>query len=145
MTTPRVARHKSPFDRGCSVCRMPKRRLPDVLVLYVALSVLQPALFVLVGALHHPNERGLAFMAFLLVALAYRSRIAWVMLLALNALPLLAVLGASFGSGVLWSHVAVIVLTGVALEATLLSPAMRQHVGGRRKRSDLGSSTTLSV
>jgi hypothetical protein len=124
---------------------MPKRRLRDVLFLYVVLSVLQPALFVLVGALHHPNGRGLAFIAVLLVALAFGSRIAWVILLALNALPLLGVLGAAFGSGVLWSHVVVIVLTGVALEATLLSPAMRQHVGSRRNRSDLDGSTTLSV
>jgi len=124
---------------------MPKRRLPDALFLYVVLSVLQPALFVLVGALHHPNERGIAFMAVLLLALVCGSRIAWVMLLALNALPLLAVLGAPFGSGVLWSHVVVIVLTGVVLEAILMSPTMREHVGGRRKSSDLDGSTTLFV
>jgi hypothetical protein len=84
-------------------------------------------------------------MAVLLVALVYGSRIAWVMLLALNALPLLAVPGAPFGSGVLWSPVVVIVLTGVALQATLLSPAMRQHVGRRRNPSDPDGSTTLFV
>lgn len=113
---------------------MHRRRLPGAFFLYVALTVLQPMLFVLVGALHHLNGRGIGFMVVMLFALGYRSRIAWVLLIVLNAIPLLAI-GASLGPGVLWSHLAVMVLTGVALEATLLSPAMRQHVGGRRTRS----------
>jgi hypothetical protein len=112
------------------------RRLPDVFFVYVTLTVLQPTLFVLVGALDHLNKRGIAFMVVLLLALAVRSRIAWVLLIVLNAIPLLAI-GAILAPSVLWSHVAVMVLTGVALEATLLSPAMRQHVGSRRNRSNV--------
>jgi hypothetical protein len=104
-------------------------------LLYVALALLQPGLFVLVGALHHPNERGMAFLAVLLLALAYGSRIAWGLLVVLDAIPLLAV-GAAAGPGVVWSHVVVVVLTGVALETTLLSPAMRRHVSSRRNRPD---------
>jgi hypothetical protein len=99
------------------------------------LTVLQPALFVLVGALHQPNKRGIAFMVVLLLALAYGSRIAWVVLIVVNAIPLLAI-GAALGPGILWSHMVVMVLTAVALEATLLSGAMRRHIR-RRNRSDL--------
>ncbi len=115
---------------------MLERRLPGVLLLFVGLTALQPALFVLVGALDHPNTGGIAFVVVLVLALGYGSRIAWVLLIVLNAIPLLAI-GAAFGPGVLWSHVVVMVLTGVALEATLCSWAMREHIGRRRNRSDL--------
>jgi hypothetical protein len=106
-----------------------ERRLPGVLFLYFGFTVLQPALFVFVGALHHLNPRGIWFIVVLLLALAFRSRVAWVLLIVVNAIPLLAV-GAAVGSEVQWGHLAVMVLTGVALEATLLSAAMRQHVRG---------------
>jgi hypothetical protein len=115
---------------------MHQRRLPKVFFLYVGLTILQPALFVLVGALQHLNTRGIWFMVVLLLALARSSRIAWVLLLVINAIPLLAV-GAAVGTEVLWSHLVVMVLTGIALEATLLSAAMRQHVGRARNRADM--------
>ena len=118
------------------VCHMTERRTPGVFLLFVGLTVLQPALFVLVGALGHPNTGGIAFMVVLVLALAYGSRLAWVLLIVLNAIPLLAI-GAAFGPGVLWSHVVVMVVTGVALEATLCSRAMREHIGRRGNRSDL--------
>jgi hypothetical protein len=46
----------------------------------------------------------------------------------LNAMLVLALPAVLLGSGgdVLWGHVAVMVTTGVALEATLLLPAMRR-------------------
>jgi hypothetical protein len=95
---------------------------------FVGLAILQPVLFVLVGALHL-NTRGIAFEFVLLVALAFRSRIAWVLLIVLNAIPLLAVLAVIGGGHVQWTHVIVMVLTGVSLETALLSQAMRQYVG----------------
>jgi hypothetical protein len=109
------------------------RTMPRVVWLYVALQIAQPALFELVGALSGPiNKRGSAFMALLLVGLAYRSRIAWTLLLLINAVLAAAVL-AMLGSGtVLRTHVAVAVGTGVALVAVLVSRQMREHVWSRQ-------------
>lgn len=109
------------------------RTVPRVVWLYIALQIAQPALFELVGALSGPvNRRGVAFAVLLLGGLAYRSRIAWTLLLLMNAvlaLPLLTILG---GGGVMWTHAAVAVGTGAALVALLVSRQMREHVWGRR-------------
>jgi hypothetical protein len=109
------------------------RRLPRVVCLYVALQIAQPVLFELVGALSGPiNKRGSAFVALLLVGLAYRSRMAWTLLLLMNAvlaLPVLTILG---GGNALWTHVAAAVGTGVALVALLASRQRREHVWSRR-------------
>lgn len=108
------------------------RSFPRVIWLYVALQIAQAALFELVGALSGPiNERGTAFLVLVLLGLAYRSRIAWTLLLVMNAWLTLAVV-AIVGSGdVLWSHVAVAVGTGVVLVAVLVSHQMREHVWSR--------------
>ena len=106
---------------------MRTRRLPMVFLLYGALTILQPAVLVWVGAIEHVQPRGLWFMALLLVGLARGSRIAWGLLVVIDAVPLLA-LGALGGGQVLWGHVTAMILTGLALELTLFSPAMRRHV-----------------
>lgn len=109
------------------------RSLPRVVWLYVVLQIAQPVLFELVGALSGPiNKRGSVFVALLLVGLVYRSRVAWTLLLLMNAvltLPVLAILG---GGNVLWTHVAAAVGTSAALVALLASRHMREHVWDRR-------------
>lgn len=109
------------------------RNPPRVVWLYVALQISQPVLFELVGAWSGPiNKRGAVFVGLLLVGLVYRSRIAWTLLLLMNAalaLPLLEILG---GGGVIWAHAAVAVGTGVALVVLLVSRQMREHVRSRR-------------
>lgn len=79
-------------------------------------------------------------MLVLIVALAFRSRIAWSLLVLANAIPLLAALIAPVGltsnaTGHLqWGHLAVMLITGIALETTLLSDAMRRFVRPRHAR-----------
>lgn len=97
-------------------------------------TALQPALFVLVGATDHLSKPGIVVEGLLLVGLLWRSRVAWTLLVILNGIPLLAlpltVFGSTGGGGhVMWGHVAIAFVTGVALELTLLSRAMRRHVG----------------
>ncbi len=106
-------------------------RLPRVFWLYVLLSVLQPVLFVWVGAIQHLNTRGIWFVVLLLVGLAYGSRVTWLLLLLVNGVPLVFMLPI-LGAGVIWSHVMVAALTGMALVWMLLSRPMREHVGRRR-------------
>jgi hypothetical protein len=103
-------------------------RPSTALWVFVGLSILQPVLFVLVGALHHPNTRGIVIIAGLVVALAFRSRVAWVLLILVDGIPLLASMAFIGGSRVQWSHLVMMVLTGVCLETTLLSQPMRQYV-----------------
>ena len=110
-------------------------RLPSVYLLFVVLSGLQLALFKLSGAVAHVSGRGSLFMVVLLVALGFRSRLAWGLLVAVDAIPIVSLPLALVGSGnTLWGHVAVSLLTGVALEATLLSRAMRWFAAGRPVR-----------
>lgn len=75
-------------------------------------------------------------MLVLLAGLAYGSALAWGLLLVTNAIALLAVVGVAFssGDGTLWGNVLVLVLTSLTLVATLVSPAMRRHIGHRRHR-----------
>lgn len=110
-------------------------RLPRVYVLFVVLEAVQLALFVTVMHSHVPTA-GVSFMAVLVVGLAYGSGLVWGLLLVMNAFTLLSVAGVAFSSGggtPLWGNVAVLLLTSLALVATLLSSAMRQHVGHRHR------------
>jgi hypothetical protein len=100
---------------------------------------LQLVLSATVAGVHVPPV-AVAFELLLLAGLASGSGLAWGVFVVINAFPLLAggaiVLSSggsgSFGQGVLWGNVAVLFLTGLALEATLLSRSMRRHVGHRR-------------
>jgi hypothetical protein len=125
-------------------------RRPWAYLLFVLLTGAQLGLFVLAGVLSHVSTHGSEFMLVLIVALAFRSRIAWTLLVLLNAIPLLAVLMAPLGSSsstgsghVLWGHLALMLITGIALEATLLSPAMRRFVGRRDARHHSGRRPAL--
>jgi hypothetical protein len=86
----------------------------------------------------HVAGGGVAFMLLLLAGLAYGSGLAWMLLVVMNAFPLLAIAGVSASSAghTLWANVAVMVLTGLALEAALLSRSMRHHIGSRRRSRD---------
>lgn len=119
---------------------MTVRRPPNAFFLLLVLTILQPGLFVLVGAVHDLNTRGIGFVIVLLVALANGSRLAWVLLVVTNGVPLLAVVSLSGGAvaaggRLMWSHAVVMVLTGVGLEAVLLSKPIRQYIGSRRPRT----------
>jgi hypothetical protein len=115
-------------------------RLPRVYFLFVVLEAVQLALFVTVMGTHVPRG-GVILMLVLLAGLAYGSALAWGLLLVMNAIPLLAIAGISFSSehGTLWGNVAVLVLTSLALVATLLAPAMRRHIGPHHRRASSSS------
>ncbi len=106
-------------------------------VCFVLIEALQMALLATVANTHVVG-RGVVFMLLLLGGLAYGSGLAWGLLVIMNAFPLLAIAGVSASSGghTLWANVAVMVLTGVALEAALLSRPMRRHIGSRRRSRD---------
>jgi hypothetical protein len=112
-------------------------RVPRVYVCFVLIEALQLALLATVANAHVAGG-GVVFMLLLLAGLAYGSGLAWVLLVIMNALPLLAIAGVSASSGghTLWVNVAVMVLTGVALEAALLSRSMRRHIGSHRRNRD---------
>ncbi|HWF25575.1 MAG TPA: hypothetical protein VG275_09015 [Solirubrobacteraceae bacterium] len=117
-------------------------RFPRPHIVYAFLLATQLVLFVTVIRTHVPSA-GVAFQLVLLAGLAYGSGFVWGLLILMNAIPLLSGVAATFssggsggtGSGVLWGNVAVLFLTSVALEATLLSPAMRRHLGRHRRLS----------
>lgn len=116
------------------------RRPPNVLLVFLGLTILQPVLFVLVGALPHLDTRGIGFLLVLLIALAYRSRIGWGLLLVVDGVPLLAAASLSgnavaAGGHLMWSHAVAMLVTGVALEAVLLSKPMRQYIRGGRQHA----------
>jgi len=110
------------------------RRPPLTYLLAVILTGVQLIAFVVSGTVSDISPGGSALMLILLLALAARSRITWALLILMNTIQLLAVFIALLpvaGNGsadVLWVHIVVILVTGVALEAVLLSPAMRQFV-----------------
>jgi hypothetical protein len=101
---------------------------------FLAATAAQCALLVgVTGA--RPSRGGIVFMLVLVGALGYGSRLAWGLLVILNGVPLLALLAVvSSGGHTLWLNVAVMVLTSLATEALLLSPAMRRHLAARRDR-----------
>jgi hypothetical protein len=104
-----------------------------VYLLLVTLTALQPALFVLDGALSGLSTGGATFVACLLVWLAYRSRVAWALLVVTNAVPLLAATGLAVTTPP-WSWsitICLALLSGALLEAVLLSPAMRRELDRR--------------
>ncbi|MDA8067896.1 MAG: hypothetical protein M0T77_04700 [Actinomycetota bacterium] len=118
------------------------RQPPLVYVVLVTLTGAQLAAFLVSGTVSRVSTGGSALMLVLLLALGLRSRFAWALLVLMNAVQLFAVLvallpGTGNGSdNLLWSHIAVSLLTGVLLEATLLSPAMRQFVWSQDGEGD---------
>ena len=110
------------------------RQLPRAYVPFALLTVFGPLLVMLVqGDQIRPSAGGLAFLALLLLGLARRSRLAWGLLLAWNGFLVLAVAAALGGSGVLLSA-PLLLLVGLGSIGLLLSPSMRQHLGGEGRR-----------
>jgi hypothetical protein len=112
-------------------------RLPRVYFLYVLLTAAQPLLLAAYGGLDF-KSRGVFILGALLLGLAYGSRLAWWLLLALDGVPLLASAAMAITTRPwAWSGAVVLALaSGVALVAALASPAMRAHVGrGPRRRA----------
>jgi hypothetical protein len=110
------------------------RRPPLTYLLAVTLTGAQLVAFVVSGTVSGISPGGSALMLILLLALAARSKITWALLILMNAIQLLAVFIALLPAArndsaqVLWVHIVVMLVTGVALEAVLLSPAMRRFV-----------------
>ena len=119
---------------------MAERPLPRVYFVYVLLTVLQPALAVADGNLDF-KSRGVLIVVPLLLGLAYGSRLAWALLLALNGVPLLATVAFAVSTAPwAWSGgLALALLTGVMLVAALVSPAMRGHLAGQAPKASAGA------
>lgn len=95
------------------------------------LLALQLWLFVTFGVLHQVRGAGVLFVGLLLFGLARRWRLAWALLVLLFALPALAIALSFDGSAhTMWSHVIIMALTSIAIEWSLWSPAMREHMAG---------------
>ncbi len=110
-----------------------KPRLAPIYLVFVALSGLQAGLAFSVSSVSDTRPGLVALWAGTVVCLGFGSRTAWWLLLFINTVPLLAALAVAmtsapwaWGAG-LW----VLIPTGVAIEATLLSASMRRHVRGR--------------
>jgi hypothetical protein len=109
------------------------RQLPRTYVPFALLTMFGPLLIMLVqGDAIHPSAPGLAFVALLLLALARRALLAWILLLAWNLFFAFAVAGAS---GWTFPSAPLFLLLGLISAGLLLSPSMRQHVGIRRPRA----------
>jgi hypothetical protein len=110
---------------------MPEWRLPPVYLLYVLLSILQPIVFLAFGALKHLSMTGTILVVLLLIALGFGSRIAWGILIILDAIPVVAAFVA-IGGHTLWGSFALTLITAFVLEAVLFSAEMRRQVRGGR-------------
>jgi hypothetical protein len=106
-------------------------RLPGIYGLFVLLTAGQVGLFVLTGVASHISTRGLWFIAALLVGLAFRSRLAWLVLVLMNGLPLVAIPLGVGNASVLWGNVTLIVVTGVALGGDAALAVDASHVWER--------------
>jgi len=104
--------------------------IPRMLGVFVALIVLQLVSFGLLIDMRF-SSGGLLFTGLLVIGLLRGSRLAWSLLVLIEAIPLLALAGAllSTSGETLWGNVAVMLASGIPLEAVLLSRPMRTHVG----------------
>ena len=111
---------------------MPVRRIPPVFLLYVVITATQTVWLLALGGVRL-SPVGVPVTILLLAGLAFGRPVAWGILLFWNAaiLVLTVLLASSSGGHLLLLNVAVLVISGVALEATLLSPPMRRHVRQR--------------
>jgi hypothetical protein len=98
----------------------------------VALTLLQPLLLLLAGDLHFEAVQplGIALLVVALVRLAHGSRVAWAVLIALNALPLFAALFLIAGTRPIsfTTDLIILVTTSGPLIAVLLSRPMRRYL-----------------
>jgi hypothetical protein len=112
---------------------MALHRLPRTYVAFAVVTLfgLLPAMLVDHNSIH-PSAPGLAFIAFLLVAVARGHAFGWALLLIWNIFLVLTVVAATGGT---WAPgTPLILLDGTLGLALQLAPSMRAHVGLRRKR-----------
>jgi hypothetical protein len=111
---------------------VPARRFPPVFGVYLALTIAQPVLLVVVGAPSF-SATAIPLQVALLVGLAYGRPVAWVLLVVLNTafLAFITVSLLADRGHPLVLKVLVLLFTTGALVATLLSPPMRRHVQAR--------------
>lgn len=79
----------------------------------------------------HPKAAGLAFVVFLLFALARGSVLSWGLLLLWNLFVVFSIAAAS-GGHLLFPRAPLLLLTAVSSALMLLAPSMREHIGIRR-------------
>jgi hypothetical protein len=108
-------------------------------LVYVLLTVLQPVVLVLDGYLDF-RASGVVIVLPLLLGLASGSRLAWGLLLLLNAFPLLATatLAATTAPWAWSAGMWLELLTSAALVATLTSPPMRARLRPPRRQGAAG-------
>ena len=111
--------------------------MSPVFALFVLVSVVQVILLRVTGVTDGFSLVRVAPAIVLIVMLGRRSRIAWWLLVAFDALPLLFST-LLLGPGVLWAHVALFAGTSVALLALLVSRPMRAYVSAGRPAATAG-------
>ncbi len=118
--------------------RVPVRRISGAVLVYVVIAVAELAGVLIISG-GGVSIAGVVLSLCLFVLLFGGSRIARWLLLGLNTLGLARIVvdlvsAAVSGGHLLWSHVLVLGLTGAAMEAALLSPAMRRHIASHGLR-----------
>ncbi|WP_249009483.1 hypothetical protein [Conexibacter sp. DBS9H8] len=122
---------------------MPVTRLSVAVAVYVTVALFQLVAVLVIGG-GSLTVPGLLVAVLLFGGLAAGRPAAWWILLAMNTVGLAAILAIVVGATgrVLWANVVVLAVTGVAMEAVLLSAPMRRHVASRglrlRARSGVG-------
>lgn len=106
-------------------------RISPVYVLFVVLTVLQSAILRVTGVTSDVSLVRLIPAVALLAMLGRRSRVAWWLLVALDAVPLLSTTF-MLGPHVLWGHVALLAGSSLLLLALLASHPMRAYVATGR-------------
>ena len=116
---------------------MKLRRPQPVLVVVVALSALAPVLGYTVGNIRYEFAQviGLALLSLALIELVRGSRVAWSLLVLLNALPLAAAVMVAFTDhSSVATDLIILVATSAPLMVALLSPQMRRHISDPHSR-----------
>jgi hypothetical protein len=108
------------------------RRAPPVYVPFALLTMFGPLVIMLVqGDPIRPKVAGLAFVVFLLWALARGSVLSWGLLLLWNVFVVFSIAAVS-GGELLLPSAPLLLLLALGSAVMLLMPSMRAHVGLRR-------------
>jgi hypothetical protein len=125
---------------GPILTSVPVQRISRAVLAYIGLAVLQLVVVLIIsGSGVGVSVPGVVLAIILFGSLYQGKPLAWWILLAFNTVGLIGlVVGLiahlSSGDHVLWGNVIVLLCTTAAMEAALLSPAMRRHVASRGLR-----------
>lgn len=109
-------------------------RVSPIYAVFVAASAAQVGLLVATGVVSDFHLTNLIPLAVLIVLLGRRSRVAWWLLVAVDAIPLLWST-TLWGPGTLWLHVVLFAMGGSVLLVLLVCRPMREFVSvGRTRR-----------